>query len=361
MKTKYIIPGALICSTILLSQCKKEEEPDPPVYDSTPYVLEYGNFPEPNIAEDNPLTVEGVELGRMLFYSPLLSKNNEMSCASCHVQEDGFSDLDQFSEGVEGKLGGRQAMVIFNMAWHNNAFFWDGRAPLLRDQSLKPIQDPLEMNETLENVIEKLNLLQPFKDQFFRAFGSEEITAEKMSLAMEQFMNSIVSYRSKYDQFLAGEYTLTDSEARGYYLFFIEFDPISGQGGAECFHCHGGFNFTNNKYMNNGLDSEAEFTDLGLYETTEEESDRAKFKVPSLRNIELTPPYMHDGRFETLEEVVDHYASGVQHSSTVDPLMQYNLNPGLNLSAQDKADLIAFMKTLTDETFVNDERYTSPY
>ena len=332
-------------------------------HDVTPYVLVHGALPVPDLPEDNSLTQQGVLLGKMLFYEKMLSKDASQSCASCHNQLDGFSDTLTFSVGVEMLEGKRQAMPIFNMAWHTNEFFWDGRAHLLRDQSLKPIEDPLEMNETLENVLAKLSASQTYKDQFTRAFGTDEITSEKMSLAMEQFMLSIVSHNAKYDKYLAGEALLTDSEERGRILFETEYNPFfPDQSGADCAHCHGGFNFENDQYMNNGLDSDNEFEDVGREEVTSKMSDRAKFKVPSLRNIEVTPPYMHDGRFQTLEEVVDHYNLHIKLSSTVDPaLLQVIDNGGLKLTDQDKTDLINFMKTLTDQTFLNNPEYADPF
>ena len=357
-----------IAITLVWVGCNKETEtPDPPEpevlpdYDPTPYELDYGFFPKPKIPEDNSLTVQKVLLGRMLFYEKKLSKGETQSCADCHLQVDGFSDIRRFSLGVDDLPGKRQAMGIFNMAWHTNGFFWDGRAPMLRDQALKPIQDPLEMNETLENAVAKLQDTKDYRFQFARAFEDSSITSEKMGLAMEQFMNIVLSMNSKYDQFLLGETTLTESEERGHNIFFTEFDPNGTDKGGECFHCHAGVNFTNNKYMNNGLDTDAEFTDLGYFETTGLDGDKARFKVPSLRNIALTPPYMHDGRFETLEEVIDHYTHGVKPSSTIDEIMQYNLDPGLPLTAQDKADLIAFLKTLSDETFQANEEYSNPF
>ena len=204
-KIIYIIPLLLV----LVLSCGEDEPMTVVELDDTPYTLEYGNLPEPDLPTDNALTQQGVQLGRMLFYEKMLSRDNSQSCASCHNQTDGFSDTLQFSLGVEMMEGKRQAMSVFNMAWHSNEFFWDGRAHLLRDQSLKPIEDPLEMNETLENVIAKLSDTQMYRDQFTRAFGSDEITSEKMSLAMEQFMLSIVSYDSKYDKYLAGEVQLS--------------------------------------------------------------------------------------------------------------------------------------------------------
>jgi len=253
-------------------------------------------------------------------------------------------------------------MSVFNMAWHSNEFFWDGRALLLRDQALEPIQDPLEMNETLENVIAKLDDSEMYRDQFTRAFGSDEITSEKMGLAMEQFMLSIVSYESKYDRYLAGEVELNESEERGRLLFETEYNPFfPDQSGADCAHCHGGANFENDLYMNNGLDTDATFVDLGREEVTNNPNDRAKFKVTTLRNIALTPPYMHDGRFQTLEEVIDHYNEGIQESSTADITVLNTMETGLFLTDQDKTDLINFLHTLTDENFINKEAYQTPF
>ena len=324
--------------------------------------MEYGNLPAPDLPQDNPLTKQGVLLGKMLFYDNKLSQGEIQACSDCHRQLDGFSDTLQLSLGVREIEGRRQAMPIFNMAWHSNEFFWDGRADKLRDQALLPIQDEVEMDETLEDVIAKLSAEKDYQDQFMRAFGSEEITAEKMALAMEQFMLSIVSYNSKYDKYLAGEIELTESEERGRVLYFQEYNPFfPDDSGADCQHCHGGNNFENDQYMNNGLDTDAEFTDLGREEVTLNAADRAKFKVPSLRNIAVTPPYMHDGRFQTLEEVIDHYNEGIKESSTADPTVLNTIQTGLLLTAQDKEDLVNFLHTLTDETFLNNPEYQSPF
>lgn len=346
-------------SAILISACSETTTPaPPPVYDPTPYVFDSKGLPTPKLPADNALTNQKVELGRMLFHETLLSADNTQACATCHKQDDGFSDIRQFSIGVQGLPGGRQAMAVFNLAWHNDGFFWDGRAPLLRDQALRPIQDKLEMNETLPSVISKLNASEKYRFQFIRAFGNDTINELKISLALEQFMISIVSANSKFDKVGRGEATYTDQEERGRALFFTEFDPMGKKKGAECFHCHGGPNFANNMYMNNGLDSDAGFKDLGRYEVTKDVQHKAAFKVPSLRNIALTPPYMHDGRFETLEQVVDHYFSNVKNSSTVDLLMQYNLQPGgLKLNQQERDDLVAFLKTLTDPALALNTAY----
>jgi cytochrome c peroxidase len=354
----------LFTAVIVIFEGCKKDDPDPieiPTEENSPYVLEHGILPPPPIPSDNPLTVEGVKLGRMLFYEPMLSGDNSMSCASCHKQTTAFSDTNTFSIGIEGLPGGRQAMPVVNMAWNTNEFFWDGRAHLLRDQSLKPIQDALEMNETLPNVIAKLQGSPMYVEQFRKAFGSDGIDTIRMSMAMEQFMNSIVSYKSKYDNYLAGIATLTEQEERGRFLFFTEYNPAFPDAtGADCQHCHGGANFENDQYMNNGLEDDADFTDLGRENVTNNPADRAKFKVPSLRNVELTPPYMHDGRFNTLEEVVDHY-NLVTMSSTLDGSFMQQLPAGLELTADDKAALVDFLKTLTDPTLATDPRFSDPF
>ncbi len=353
---------ALFALTLMLFACDKNDPvEEPATYDPTPYSLKIGDFPTPDLPVDNPLTVAGVQLGRMLFYEPSLSKDGTQACADCHKQEDAFSDRRQFSIGVDKLPGMRQAMSVMNLAWHQNGLFWDGRAPKVRDQALKPIQDPLEMNETLPNAVAKLAANKKFTNQFIRAFGDATVTSERMGLALEQFMLSMVSHNAKYDKYLRGEATLTDAEERGRVLFFTEYDPFGSSKGAECFHCHAGHNFTNDEFMNNGLDAEADQTDNGRMKVTNDPADKAKFKVPSLRNIEHSGPFMHDGRFATLEAVVDHYDHGVKNSPNVEFILQYNLQPGgLQMTVQAKADLVAFMKTLTDQDFLSNPAYAKP-
>lgn len=363
-KTTNVVLLVLGCIILIVTACNEDDSSDQEaLFDGNLYNLSIKNFPQPNIPVDNALTLQGVKLGKMLFYDKILSKDGTQACASCHRQEHAFTDTARFSTGVEGLKGGRQAMAIFNMAWHENGFFWDGRAELLRDQALKPIQDPLEMNETLENVVAKLEGEQRYRDQFMRAFGSTEITDEKVSLALEQFMNSILSVDSKYDKFLRGDIVLSTSEERGRKLFFAEFNPgFPNTSGADCAHCHGGRTFKNDRYINNGLDSDVDIKDLGRENVTNNANQKGKFKVTSLRNVEVTGPYMHDGRFKTLEEVVEHYNSGIQNSSTLDPALEYTrVSGGLKLDTQDKADLVAFLKTLTDQDLLTNAAYTSPF
>jgi len=339
-----------------------EDEGPQVSHDTTHYHLDVGSLPAPYIPEDNMLTEAGVQLGRMLFYEKSMSKDGSISCADCHQQKDMFSDIRTVSEGVDGKLGHRQAMALFNLAWHTRGLFWDGRVATLREQALHPIRDSLEMNETLDNVISKLSAMPMYQDQFTKAFGTPDITSERIGLAIEQFELSIVSSQSKYDQYQKGQVTLSESEERGRVLFFANADPIAGKKGGQCVHCHGGPNFANDFFVNNGLDREADFTDLGRFNVSGLETDRAVFKVPTLRNIALTAPYMHDGRFATLEEVIVHYDTGVKNSSTVHHTMHHNLQRGgLQLSEQDRADLVAFLHTLTDQTLLTDERYASPF
>lgn len=352
--------------TLSIVACKKEDvtDIDPAKYDDTAYTLNFtnGTLPTPNIPESNPLTVEKVKLGRMLFYETMLSRTGEVSCASCHNQQDAFSDINTFSTGVDGNQGTRQAMAIFNMLYNTNQFFWDGRANLLREQSLMPIQDHLEMDETLPNVVSKLENSSLYVDQFKRAFQNGAINPKNISLALENFMFTLISEDSKYDRFLAGKATLTASEERGRQLFFQEYNEFfPNDSGADCAHCHSGNNFENDLYMNNGLDTDAEFQDFGRENATNDPSDRAKFKVTSLRNIAVTPPYMHDGRFNTLEEVIDHYNEGIKNSSTVNPALLGTNATGLMLDAQEKEDLINFLHTLTDETFLNNPEFASPF
>lgn len=360
MSFKYLHLAVSVTSLVVsLVACNTTTgTPDPPVYDPTPFTFElYGNASPPYIAADNPLTIQGVELGRMLFNEKALSAGSRQSCADCHVQRSGFSDPRTLSIGVDGLPGRRQAMPIFNTGYQPDilgpGFFWDGRAATLREQALRPIQDPMEMHETLDNVVTKLTSMEKYRSQFVRAFNTQTITPEYIGLALEQFEHSLLSNNSKYDRAQRMETTLTDREERGKKLFFSEMSADGVQRGAECFHCHGGSNFTNYKFMNNGLDNNAAFQDSGRYEVTKTLKDLATFKTPSLRNIAVTAPYMHDGRFKTLVEVIAHYNHEVKQSTTVNSALFLNLRTGgLGLRDDEVADLEAFLHTLTDSTFL---------
>lgn len=314
---------------------------------ATPYRLSISRFfPQPDLPRDNPLTEEGVALGRRLFEDPILSGNNRQSCASCHHATHAYSEPQRFSLGSEGQLGTRNAMPLFNLAW-KKTFFWDGRAPRLRDQVLLPIEDPREMHDTLSHVVAKLETRPAYQELFARAFGTPQINAHRLALALEQFLLTQIAHRSKFDRSLSGKAELNDEEKRGFELFHTEYDPRRQQFGADCFHCHGGPLFQSQSFANNGLDSE--FTDPGRSRVTGRPADAGRFAVPSLRNIAITAPYMHDGRFATLEEVVDHYAGGLKRSATLDPNLAKHPDGGLPLPAADRRALVAFLKTLTDE------------
>jgi cytochrome c peroxidase len=305
-------------------------------------------FPRPDLPVDNPLTEEGVELGRRLFFEPKLSVNNRQSCASCHQPAYAFSDAGKrFSSGAEGGTGTRNAMSLFNMAW-KRSFFWDGRARSLRQQVLMPIQNAVEMHQSLDKVIAKLAADPDYPALFSTAFGSPGITTNRLALALEQFVLTRISCDSKLDRALQGGEQLTEQEKRGFDLFMTEYDPRRGMRGADCFHCHGGPLFQSQGFANNGLD--AEFADSGRGAVTGREWDKGRFAVPSLRNVELTGPYMHDGRFKTLEEVVAHYCTGVKRSATLDPNLAKHPDGGVPLSKADQRALVAFLKTLTEES-----------
>jgi cytochrome c peroxidase len=325
---------------------------------ATPYRLVISSlFPRPSLPLDNPLTEEGVELGRLLFKDKRLSANNSQSCQSCHSPAAAGADPGRaFSLGAESKPGSRNAMPFFNLAW-KNAFFWDGRAASLREQVLQPIQNPIEMHESLTNVVSKLRnsrgeealTKMNYSFLFQRAFGTPDITADRIARALEQFLLTQTSHDSKFDRALAGEARLTEQEQRGFQLFNTEYDPRHEQFGADCFHCHGGPLFQNAAFANNGLDERS--SDLGRYEVTKRNGDQGKFAVPSLRNVAVTGPYMHDGRFQTLEQVIEHYCSGVRRSATLDPNLAKHPDGGVPLAEEDKRALVAFLKTLTDYQF----------
>jgi cytochrome c peroxidase len=300
-------------------------------------------FPMPNLPRDNPLITERVALGARLFQERALSRDGSLSCASCHAADAAFTDGRAVSVGFGGTKGTRNAMPLFNLAW-KTSFFWDGRAPTLRAQVLDPIQDHAEMGAALEGVVEKLAAAREYSEAFRAAFGSAEITSQKLALALENFLLTLTAGDAKLDRTMRGAATLSSEEARGFELFLTENDPRTGQRGADCFHCHGGPLFSDHGFHNNGLLS----SDPGRFRVTGSEADRGKFSTPSLRNVERTAPYMHDGRFASLEEVVAHYSSGVQRTPTLDPNLAKHPVGGLRLNAADQAALVAFLRTLTE-------------
>ncbi|TGE29494.1 cytochrome-c peroxidase [Hymenobacter metallicola] len=306
------------------------------------------NFPAPVYGLDqNPPTKVGFELGRKLFYDPRLSRDGSTSCGSCHQQFAAFTHAGHpVSHGIDGLLGTRNSPALQNLRWQRD-FLWDGGSNHIETMPAAPITSPVEMGETLENVVRKLNADPEYQRHFEQVFGSKPIDSYQLLKALAQFTAALTSANSRYDHYVRHESggTLSAAELRGLTLLT-----------QKCTPCHSTELFTDNSFRNNGLD--ATFAaDSGRAHITQRPTDRGKFKVPSLRNVARTAPYMHDGRFQTLEQVLDHYAHGVVASPTLDPLLKPATGPlGLALSSQQKGDLIAFLNTLTDEQFLTDKR-----
>lgn len=308
------------------------------------------NFPDAVYTFDNnPITKEGFALGRELFYDPILSIDNSIACANCHQQHVAFADpVHRFSKGVGDRSGIRNAPPIQNMAFQSD-FFWDGGVKHLDFVPINAITSELEMDETIANVVEKLKNNASYRQKFNKAFGTTEISSQQVLHALSQFMNLMVSANSRYDKYSRNEgEELTTSELQGLTLFE-----------AKCASCHSTDLFTDGSFRNNGLDENFE-KDLGREVITEFSGDRGKFKVPSLRNVELTSPYMHDGRLKTLEQVLDHYIHNVKLSETLDPILNVNTVPGLSITEDEKLKIIEFLKTLTDREFTKDKRFARP-
>lgn len=317
---------------------------------------------------DNPVTDAGATLGRVLFYDKKLSLNNNTACATCHKQELAFTDNKRLSEGFMGGQTRRHSMGLNNIAYIDAdgggrggaptmGFFWDTRAATLEIQALAPIQDPTEMGMTLDSLTKRLAQTDYYKPLFASAFGSADVTSDRIAKALAQFMRSLITYRSKFDIGLQTNFqNFTAQENRGRAIF-------NGRDG-NCATCHGTRQLIMERPENNGLDA-LSTTDLGLAEVTGNQRDAGRFRVPSLRNIELTAPYMHDGRLLTLEDVVEHYNSRVQpHPNLSNQLRannQANMPRRLNLSTADKQALVAFLKTLTDAEFIKDTRFANPF
>lgn len=317
-----------------------------------PYPAYFGN--RVFIPADNPITQEGVQLGRYLFYETRLSANNRMACATCHQQELAFTDGQPFSTGVDGVLTDRNSMSLANLLWVRN-FFWDGRANGLEQQAQTPLTNPHEMGQSLQAAAQKLQAIPFYRGLFAKAFGSAVITGDRMVKALAQFERTLVSANSKYDQYLRGDYQPTASELHGIDLFYGTADSANTMRGNACSHCHGGPKTFTELYHNNGLDSVPK--DAGRETITGQVYDRGRFRVVTLRNITLTAPYMHDGRFKTLEAVIDHYSDHVQPSRTLSPFLQQPLA----LTSQEKKDLLAFLHLLTDSSFITDKRFSNPF
>lgn len=358
---RYLI--LFLSISLLVWACKKETV-DIQNFEPTPYQLEIPeHFPDMPIPEDNPMSAEGVELGRRLFYDNKLSLDNSISCASCHSQETAFTDPRQFSLGVNGTMGNRNSMAIVNLGWQQ-FFFWDGRAKTLEEQILQPVPNPVEMHQTWEQTVYKLQQEQSYVDAFKLVFKTDKIDKSHVSKAIAQFLRTLISANSKFDVMYKIEHNFTlnaKEEAIKNQITLQEwdgYDLFKSLNGADCFHCHNGALMQVQKYSNNGLDENP--ADSGREAVTGNPSDKGKFKVPTLRNIALTAPYMHDGRFATLDEVIEHYSSGIHVSPTIDPLIEYASQGGVQLNSEQKASLKAFLLTLTDFEFVTNPKFSKP-
>lgn len=324
MKVFLLIVAGLLLMAIPQSGLS-EEQPN----------LALGQLPNVRIPSHNLQFEAKVELGKLLFFDSRLSKDGSVSCASCHVPAAGFSDPRQFSLGVGGKQGGRNAPPAMNAAY-NHLQFWDGRASSLEEQALGPIQNPIEMAETLDGVVKKLSKVKAYQARFRAVFGSD-ITPDHLAKAIAAFERTLISTNSSFDRFIAGDKAaLSESAQRGLELF---------QGKARCVLCHNGPNFTDNKFHNIGVPQTGPLAeDLGRYAVTKRDADRHAFKTPSLRSVALSAPYMHTGGFKTLDDVVEFYNKGGEAVPGKDAFMS-----ALNLTDQEKKDLVEFMNGLTGE------------
>lgn len=346
-------PKILILAVIFifLFACTKEDSSS--ISRGTPNIADfnYAVKTDPNNVTgiaNFPLNNDVVALGRVLFYDDLLSINGRKACASCHIQAKGFADGEILSEGFMGELTERHSMQITNIRTQN-AFFWDGRASNLNKQVLMPIQNHIEMGtESIAQVVQKVEAQSYYTDLFTKAFGSAEITENKISASLEAFVSSLVSYNTKFDNIYTGTASFTDAEQRGLELFATKYN---------CASCHGGLNF-NTEW------GSISFANIGLNLVDKDSGSWGRFKVPSLRNIMVTAPYMHDGRFTSIDEVLEHYSHGIKSNSILDWRLRNQENGEalkLAITEQDKKDIISFLHTLTDHEMLTDPKFSDPF
>jgi len=398
MKNKTIIPLLLMVLVLAIGSCVKTEhlskrEPNLPaipfhytvasmtviIPPGNPYVNNNGDTTTlDNTPLSNPTTDAGATLGRVLFYETMMSLNNSISCGSCHKQQNAFADNVPVSLGYEGQKGTRNAVALANLNMNSN-YFWDGRVNSLESQSIMPVENHAEMGiADLTTVVTKLKTASYYPALFNAAFGSPQITEQRIVYALAQFMRSMHTFNSRFDQGAASGFAnFTESERNGEATFRA----------MHCNSCHGGNNLNNgglgadhnmpsgNDWSNGGLD--INFPDAGLMDVTGKPTDNGVFKVPTLRNVALSAPYMHDGRFATLEQVIEHYNSGIQANPNLDTRLMQGSFTGdslvqgvvtfstapvrMNMTAQQKSDLVAFLGTLTDNSFVSDPKFSDPF
>jgi cytochrome c peroxidase len=343
MKLQFSIIAVITC-IIVIASCRPDPNLNPTVEETFGFNIPQG-WPKPFYNfENNTLSRSGFDLGRKLFYDTRLSKDNTISCGSCHQQFGGFAQVDHpVSHGINDLLGNRNSPALFNINWHTS-FFWDGGVNHIESQPINPIKNPVEMNESIENIIVKLNNDATYRGMFKNAFGDETINSQRIFKAMAQFMGMLVSSTSKFDKYKRNEAggSMTAQELSGYAIYQ-----------SKCGSCHAEPLFTDNALRNNGL-SVTSINDSGRAHITKDAADLYKFKTPSLRNLKYSYPYMHDGRFKTLDNVLDHYATGIMPSPTLDS----KLTGGIQLTTQERADLLAFLNTLNDEEFVKNPLFS---
>ena len=338
MKTKYAILFLAIIS--LFESCQKDEAINSTSDEGYQLDVPLG-FEYPEIPDDNPLTAAKIALGKELFYDPILSRDNTISCGSCHIQNHGFADVEPFSLGVDNELGERNAPTLTNVAYKPH-YFKDGGIPTLELQILAPFDSELEFDLNIVDAVERLKADEDYSNKFQAVFDSEP-TAFGLTRAIAAFERTLLSGNSRFDQhFIQGNSVLTESELRGYDLF--QSDELN------CSSCHSGIMFTDYSYQNIGL--KEYYSDSGRARITVNQADAGKFEVPTLRNVALTAPYMYDGSIETLEEVIDFFAEGGSDHPNKSELIT-----GFNLSDQDKTDLIAFLNSLTDQEFISNTEF----
>ncbi len=344
-----IVPIFFLFGAVIFSSCKVDPKIIEPLPVGNLVEVVPDGWPQPKYTfSTNTISEEKFALGRALFYETMLSANNTISCGSCHQQFAAFANADHaVSHGINDLVGTRNSPGLFNLTWHSS-FMHDGGINHIEVQPLGPITNTLEMGADINPVIAKLQASSKYRDLFKNAYGSDTVSTQRMFKAMAQFMGLMYSYNSKYDYYKRRENNVefSDAELRGYNLFI-----------SKCSSCHTEPLFSDFAFRNNGLAVNVFLKDSGRAHITALPGDRYKFKTPSLRNIAKTAPYMHDGRFTTLQQCLDHYTNGVTNLTNLDPLLQNN---GLQLSANDKQDIIAFLQTLTDYKFLGDKRFADP-
>lgn len=351
MYRKVAILALIVCA---ISGFRKEEV-------NKPYVFpELSLFSQMPLPANNPVTMAGVDLGRHLFYDPILSLDSNISCGGCHKQEVAFSDGGrQFSKGFGGAMSSRNTMPLFNLAWYP-AMFWDGRSGTIEEQVFHPVRMHNEMNLQWDVAVERVRNSRLYKTKFRQAFGNKKIDSVLIAKAIAQFERTLISYNSRYDSVLRREANFTKAELKG-------FELITDMSMADCLHCHTvdadpmGTTFG---FSNNGLDNvknAEDYKDKGVGGITGKVEDNGKFRIPSLRNIALTAPYMHDGRFKTLKEVLDFYSEGVHPTANVDSKMGMAHNGGVHLTEDEKYFIISFLSTLSDSVFIKEPAFSNPF